>query len=478
MKYRMKQALRTVLMSLVIMTIVVVAGCNQTPAQGGVATIPPPSPQPTQPTEPAPTGEESTSGDDMNGEATGETGEPALPEPVQVAQSDKQREEAPQVSDETLNALVEGNTAFAFALYQALREEEGNLFYSPYSISAALAMTYAGAREETASQIQSALHFLPPEQTHPAFNALDLNLTSRGEEEQRDMVFELSIANSLWGQHDRPFQQEFLDTLAQHYGAGLRLVNFKENPEASRNAINQWVSDETNQKIENLIPSGGIDTLTRLVLANAIYFKANWDSPFREEATSEEDFHLLDGSTATVNMMKQTEEFRYAAGEGYQVVVLPYGYGMEMIVIVPDAGTFAKFEPTLSGARFQEITSDFSMREVNLHMPKFTFETGVSLKTALSSLGLEQAFTQDANFSGMDGTRELSIGNVFHKAFIAVDEEGTEAAAATALTMSLTAAEPVQEIIQLTIDRPFIFAIHDHETDSVLFVGRVLNPNA
>lgn len=473
MKHR--QTIRIVLTALVMVLVAIAAGCAQTPARGE-ATHTPSSPQPAEPTDE----EEANGEEEVNGEeeTSNETTEPA-PEAVQIAQSDEQRQEEPGVSEEAVAALVEGNTAFAFELYQVLRGEEGNLFYSPYSISAALAMAYAGAREETAEEMQTVLHFPPPaEQFHPAFNALDLNLTARGQDEQGDMTFELAIANSLWGQHDRPFQQEFLDTLAQNYGAGLRLVNFRENPEGTRLAINQWVSGQTNQKIENVIPPGGVDTLTRLVLANAIYFKANWKYSFEEDATTEESFHLLDGSTTMVDMMRQTEDFRYGAGEGYQAVALPYGYNMEMVVIVPDEGTFTEFESTLSGERSQDIMQNFSMQKVHLAMPKFTFEIGTSLKTALRSLGMEQAFTADANFSGMDGTRELLISDVFHKAFIAVDEEGTEAAAATTVTMGLTSAEPVQEIVELTIDRPFIFAIHDSETGSMLFVGRVLNPSS
>jgi serpin B len=433
-----------------------------------------------------------------------ETSTSAAEPVVRVASSEQPRQTAPEVAPATLDTLVADNTAFAFNLYQVLREQDGNLFYSPYSISAALAMTYAGARGETAEQMETALHLtLPPEQVHAAFNALDLSLTSDGTEkggseqeppttrtaerpageagepgEPDAAEFQLHIANSLWGQHDHPFLPAFLDLLAQHYGAGLRLVDFQHEPEAARLAINEWVSEQTREKIEQLIPQGAIDPMTRLVLANAIYFKADWSHPFDPEETREETFFLLNEETVMVDMMSQQEELRYAAGEGYQVVGLPYAGDAELVAFVPEPGRFGEMETRFDQSLVQQALEDLAPRQVDLTMPKFRFEFSSKLKPPLSELGMPNPFTPDADFSGMDGSRSLMISEVFHKAFVAVDEEGTEAAAATAPVMALTGIMPDSEVVRVKIDRPFFFLIRDTETGTVLFVGRVLDPSA
>ena len=248
-------------------------------------------------------------------------------EGIALAMSDKERVSSPDVAAGDLNELEDGNTAFALELYQRLKEQDGNLFYSPYSISLALAMTYAGARNETEQQMGDTLNFtLPQGKLHPAFNALDQVLASRGEGAQGkdEKGFRLNIVNAIWGQKDYKFLETFLDVLAENYGAGLRLLDFINNPDESRIEINDWVSDQTEGKIEDLIPQGVIDSLTRLVLTNAIYFNAAWANPFDEEATEDGTFHLLDGSEVTVPMMSQTESFGYFEGNRYQAVELPY----------------------------------------------------------------------------------------------------------------------------------------------------------
>jgi serpin B len=262
--------------------------------------------------------------------------------------SDKPRVTSPDVITSDLSDLVGGNSAFAFDLYQALREEEGNLFYSPYSISLALAMTYAGARGETERQMADTLNFtLSQDQLHNAFNGLDLELAKRGEGAQgKDGEgFRLNIVNAIWGQRDYKFLGEFLDVLAENYGAGLRLLDFINAPEEARITINDWVSDQTEGRIEDLIPQGVIDALTRLVLTNAIYFNAAWLNPFDEDATADGRFYLLDGSDVTVPMMRQTESFGYAEGEGYQAVELLYdGSELSMVILLPERGYFEEFE--------------------------------------------------------------------------------------------------------------------------------------
>ena len=397
----------------------------------------------------------------------------------ELIKSDKQRDTTPEVNESELATLVDGNSAFAFNLYQQLRDEDGNLFYSPYSISLALAMTYAGARSETERQMADALHFtLPQNQLHPAFNALALELASRGEgaEGKDGEGFRLNIVNAIWGQKDYQFLAAYLDTLAVNYGAGLRVLDFVGVPEESRVTINDWVSEQTEDRIEDLIPSGLINPNTRLVLTNAIYFNAAWLYPFEEDLTGDGAFHLLDGSQVTVPMMRQTESLGYAEGDGYQAVELPYdGNELSMVILLPASGQFETFEAALDAAQVEGIIGSLENREVSLTMPKFEFDSSFSLREALSALGMPIAFSEGADFSGMTGNRDLFIADVVHKAFVSVDEAGTEAAAASAVMMELTA---MPETVEVTIDRPFIFLIRDIETGAILFVGRTLNPAA
>ena len=401
--------------------------------------------------------------------------------------SEKERQISPDVSNADLDALVEGNATFAFELYRLLTEREGNenLFYSPYSISLALAMTYVGARGETQVEMADVLHFtLSQERLHPAFNALDQELAQRGEgaegkgeaDSRGAKGFRLNIANAIWGQEDYRFLDTFLDILAQNYGAGLRTLDFAGSPEESRVAINDWVNEQTEGKIEDLIPQGGIDALTRLVLTNAIYFNAAWANPFEEAATREEAFTLLDGREVSVPMMRQSESLGYAAGEGYQAVELPYdGREMSMVIVVPEEGEFEAFEDSLDAGQVEAVIEQLRRRQVALKMPRFEFDARFSLKEALTALGMPQAFSDAGDFSGMTGKKDLLISDVFHKAFVSVDEAGTEAAAATAVVMKLTSAAP--DSVEVNVDRPFLFLIRDIETGAILFVGRVVDPS-
>ena len=398
----------------------------------------------------------------------------------QVLQSDKPRNISPTVDRTDLSKLVDDNKAFAFDLYQVLRQKESNLFYSPYSISEALAMTYASARGETEKDMAKALHFtLSQDRLHPAFNSLDLQLKQRGEgaKGKDNEGFRLHVVNTIWGQKEYEFLGEFLDVLAQNYGAGLRILDFVNETEQSRLTINKWVSDQTEEKIKDLIPEGVINQLTRLVLTNAIYFNAAWQHPFNEDATSDGLFHLLSNEDVTVPMMKQTESFRYTEGNDYQAVELLYdGQELSMVILLPKAGQYKAFEEKLDAEFAKAIVDNLETREVALTMPKFEYESSFGLKEALKTLGMGVAFTTDADLSGMNGKRDLFIQDVLHKAFVSVDEAGTEAAAATAVIVGLTALPP--EPVAVTIDRPFTFFIRDIPTDSIIFVGRVLNPVA
>jgi len=404
----------------------------------------------------------------------------AQPAAGEVLKSDKARITSPDVSTSEQALLGEGNSAFALDLYQALKGEEGNLFYSPYSISLALAMTYAGASGETAQQMADTLHFLlEQERLHPAFNWLDAELARRGEgaEGKDGEGFRLNIVNAIWGQKDYEFLSDFLDVLAENYGAGLRILDFIKETEKSRVTINDWVSEQTEGRIEDLIPQGVIDEWTRLVLTNAIYFNAAWEHPFNGNITTDGPFYLLDGGQVIVPMMRQTESFGYTEGEGYQAVELLYDGGeLSMVILLPEAGQFEAFEEGLQSQQVSDVISGLQPTEVALTMPKFEFASEFSLKDTLAGMGMPIAFSSSADFSGMTGNPELFISDVVHKAFVAVDEAGTEAAAATAVIMKLTAVpEPPVEV---ALDRPFIFLIRDIETGAVLFVGRVMNPGA
>ena len=404
----------------------------------------------------------------------------ALPPSDEVAESAKPRLTSLPVDLSTRDKLTFGNTGFAIDLYQAIRGADGNLFYSPYSISLALAMTYAGARGSTAEQMAETLHFsLPPDQLHPAFNGLDLQLSQRGETAagKDSQGFRLNVVNAIWGQQGYGFLEEFLDLLAQNYGAGLRLLDFVNATEESRVTINDWVSDQTEEKIKDLIPEGLIDAATRLVLTNAIYFNAAWMNPFPEGMTQHGPFTTLDGSELTVPMMAQTESFGYFQGDGYRALELPYdGQELSMLILLPDAGSFGAFEASLDASQLNETIQQIEGRQIALTMPKFEFEASLSLADTLAAMGMPDAFGGLADFSGMTGDRELFIGAVLHKAFVSVDEAGTEAAAATAVIMKRLGLPEAP--IEVKVDRPFIFLIRDIDSDTILFVGRVLTPSA
>lgn len=399
---------------------------------------------------------------------------------TKVLQSQVQRDLSPQVSSADLDILVQGNNAFAFSFYQQVSAEDGNLFYSPLSLSLALAMTYTGARGETASQMAQTLQFLLPQaRLHPAFNHLELQLNTQPETGKDDpQPFQLSIANSLWGERTYSFLPDFLDLIALNYGAGLRLMDFAGAPEASRQVINQWVYQETHEKIKDLIPSNAISSDTRLVLANAIYFKADWIHRFNPALTREMLFTLLDGGHVSVSMMHtdRPAKLNFMAGEGFQAVELPYeGEGVTMLVLIPDQGRFSEFEASLSAEKISNIQASLQEGSVSLIFPQFSFEKEFSLAETLTQMGMPDAFCSGSpDFSGLDGSKSLCISQVFHKAFVAVDEQGTEAAAASAVVMVESAFTP--ELL-LIVDRPFVFIIHDKITGSILFVGRLLNPS-
>jgi serpin B len=405
----------------------------------------------------------------------------STPVSAEMVKSDKARDTSPSGSG--LSELVEGNSEFAFALYQQLKEQnDGNIFYSPYSLSLALAMAYAGAEGETADEMADALHFtLSDEALHEAFNYLAQELEKRGENiyatSDNDKRFQLNVVNDAWGQKNFEFLAGYLDTLAVNYGAGLRILDFINDAEGARKPINQYISDQTNGKIEDLIPEGAISELTRLVLTNAIYFNANWQFPFAEDATGSGLFTLLDGSQVDVDMMHQMHSFNYVQGDGYQAVELPYEEGqLSMLVLIPDEGRFEAFENSLDLSLVDDVIAGLYSQNLILSLPKFQFDSSFGLKQALAAMGMQQAFSDVADFSGITGGRDLFISDVIHKAYVSVNEAGTEAAAASAVIM--VASGMPSEPLTLSINRPFIFLIRDIPTGSILFIGRVMNPAA
>jgi serpin B len=399
---------------------------------------------------------------------------------ITVAKSELSRDSDPQVSDAERATLAQNDLSFAADLYARLAGEEGNLFLSPHSISTALAMAYAGTKGTTASEMAETLHYtLPAERLHPAFNRLALDLESRADSkssETEGQLFQLRIANALFGQVGLGFETPFLDTLAVNYGAGMSLVDFSDEPKA-RGIINDWVAENTDDKIPELIRPGLLSSETGLVLTNAVYFDADWSAPFKKEATFEAAFTKLDQTTATVDMMHQNEDLPYAKGDGFAALTLPYlGQKVAMTIVLPDEGKYAAVEAGLNAEFFSDLLSSRTTSSVSVALPKWTFDSSFDLSQQLSALGMPTAFSSEADFSAMTTEAPLFIGAVVHKAFVAVDEEGTQAAAATAV-IAVGSADPVTQIT-FEANRPFLFFIHDEPTGALLFMGRLVAPSA
>ena len=378
----------------------------------------------------------------------------------------------------------EDNNEFALAMYRHLRQQPGNLFVSPFSIRTALGMTLAGARGETAAQMREALCISSSDETlHVATARIIGQLTAAGVGK-----YELVVANSLWGQHDKPLLADFLDLIARHYGEGMNLVDFRDDAEMARKTINQWVDDKTKQKIQEIIPSGGVTNGTRLVLVNAIYFSGMWELPFDKTVTFDEPFYLDGGGTVQTPLMQQREDVGYLQGKGYQAVDLSYRGGkLSMLVLLPDRQDGLRdLETRLTERMLHDCAAQMKARKVKVFLPRFKITSGTAdLSGQLTTMGMGMAFSRSkANFSGMNGLEpphedSLSISNVFHKTFVDVNEEGTEAAAATAITMvsfSSRITKPPPPIPIFRADHPFLFAIRDRRSGAILFLGRMSDP--
>jgi serpin B len=403
------------------------------------------------------------------------------PQQIDPAKSSVVRITDPQVSAADTATLASDNAAFALDAYHKLTTSNGNLVFSPASISIALAMTYAGAAGKTATEMATAMHYtLPPERLHPAFDALDLALASRGDGKlgADGGPMRLHVVNAAWGERTYAFKSSYLDTLAANYGTGLNLLDFITGFEAARVTINDWVAEQTENKIKDLLPEGSVDSATRLVLTNAVYFNAAWMQPFDPANTRDGAFNLVDGTTVTTKFMGGSlDNVPALQGDGFAAVSLPYQDDrLSLLVVVPDSGTLAAFEATLDATKLNAIVSGLTNQRVVLRMPRFRTETSQSLEDLLQALGMTSAFVfGQADFSGMDGTLNLFISKVIHKAFIDVAEKGTEAAAATAVVMTVGTAAPSG--LNIYADRPFLYFMRDQPTGAVIFMGRVLDPS-
>lgn len=368
---------------------------------------------------------------------------------------------------------AESINQLAIDLYKQTSAQEGNLFLSPYSISTALAMVYGGARGETAEQMNDTLHFGGPSATHPAFSNLRKQLNTI--QEKGDI--QLSIANSLWLQKGYNILPDYLSMTKEFYGAGIEPVDFNEDTEAARLLINNWVATNTNDKIKDLIAEGKLDSSTRLVLVNAIYFKGNWEIPFEKEATSKKPFTIAMGKKIDVPTMHGTAYFNLATGKGFKALEMPYaGHDLSMIILLPNAKNgLATLEKTLEADLLTGL--EFNQQELMVQLPKFKFDWKHDLADMLSTMGAKLAFSDKADFSGLDGSKNLYISQVIHQAFIEMNEAGTEAAAATAVMMMFGGVGPATDPLSFTADHPFLFLIRENSTGTILFIGRVVDPS-
>lgn len=405
--------------------------------------------------------------------------EPANPSGEADAKGGQAYISDPQVSDDVLVDHAEDINEFASDLYRKLAEEEGNLIFSPYSIFQAFLMTYAGANAETKADIAEALDIDldDGDSVHEWMNALNIRLTTRPEFAQDGaQPLEFSVANALWAQKEFHYEQAFLDKLSANYDAGLKLVDFSQAEEA-RQLINLWVETQTNEKIKDLIPEGMLNEMTRLVITNAVYFKGAWLHQFDPDLNTQETFFNLDGSETTVDMMHTSFTGSAFVNDVLQAVSLPYEQsGFRMAIFMP-TGDFKAFEKSLEEDELEDLLDALNQSHaaIQLGMPKFKTESSFSLADQLKALGMVDPFDSNAaDFSGMTGEKDLYISDVVHKAFIDVNEEGTEAAAATAIGMSTTSMP--DKSYSITLDNPFVYVIYDQSTGTIVFMGRVVAP--
>mgnify|MGYP001604619083 CR=1 FL=1 len=385
----------------------------------------------------------------------------------------------PPVVDDTgstqqgIQEVVNANNQFAFELYSELnKNEDGNVFYSPYSISSALVMTYEGAKGQTADEMKSVFYFPENNILRPNFAAIYTDIN------KKDKDYELKTGNALWVQQDYPFLEEYTNSVEKYYGGKAANLDFVTETEKSRQTINAFIEEQTNDKIKDLIPQRVLDEMTRLVLTNAIYFKGTWEWEFDKSDTQEQDFKITPDNIVKTPMMYMKPEktdFNYADTGELQILELPYkGNDISMLVILPTEN-LEDIEPFLTTENLNDWKSQMQETPLDaIYLPKFEFDTKYFMKDTLSALGMPTAFSRSADFSGMTTKKQLYISAVIHQAYVKVDEKGTEAAAATAVVGSTTSAGPSRNVFRA--DHPFIFIIQEKETGNILFLGRVNDP--
>ncbi len=403
------------------------------------------------------------------------TDQPPTPPPTPPVISPVDDDEKPG-EDADVNSVVDANNQFALDLYSKYKSEEGNVFFSPYSITTALAMTYEGANGQTAEEMRSVFYF-PEDDNERRLGYADFY----NEINKKDKEYKLSTANALWAQEDYQFLDDYFDVVEEYYGGKVTNLDFMKKAEESRIVINDWVEDKTNDKIKDLIPKGAIDPMTRLVLTNAIYFKGEWARQFNEDHTRDQDFKVALDNVIKVPMMQSTDdeaEFNYAESNDLQILELPYsGEDLSMLIFLPKDDDIKTFEDSITVEQLTKWKNDLREQRVDVFIPRFKFETKYFMADTLKEMGMPTAFSGAADFSGMTGKRDLFISAVIHQAFVEVNEEGTEAAAATAVIMKeLAIAEP-EPIPTFRADHPFVFMIQEKETGSILFMGRVSDPS-
>ncbi len=379
-----------------------------------------------------------------------------------------------------VSGAVDGNNHFALDYYSKIKDLGGNVFFSPCSIESALAMTYEGARGTTADEMASVMHFQTDNDTRRnSFSALYDRFNSK------DSGYVLSTANALWVQKDYQLLDGYTGTVETYYHGKASNVDYG-NPEEARSTINSWVADNTNNKITDLIPQGALDENTRLVLTNAVYFKGTWAKAFNKEDTYQDNFRTAGGDNVDVQMMQRTDDksvFGYAETQDMQILDMPYSGGnISMMILLPKQDSqLSTLEQTLTSGKLMGWESDLKDQRVEVYIPKFKFDTEYLMAKDLQDMGMKAAFSPDADFSGMSGQKDLYISSVIHKAYIEVNEEGTEAAAATAVEMeaSVSPNEPQGPTIPVfRADHPFIFFIQDKETGAILFMGKMNDPSS
>ena len=379
-------------------------------------------------------------------------------------------------SENQIVAVVDTSNQFAFDLYSEYKLKEGNIFFSPYSISTALAITFEGARGQTADEMRTVFHFPKDENARKlGYSGLLEKINAENEN------YKLSTANALWAQENYKFLDEYLNSVEKYYSGGVTNLDFVNETESSRITINDWVEDQTNDKIKDLIPRGLITPLTRLVLTNAIYFKGDWLKQFNEDETRDENFRISSNETKKVPMMRRTDEeakFNFTENEDLQILELPYsGEKLSMLILLPKNDDLEYLENNLTLENLEKWKRDLREERVKVFIPKFKFETKYLMAEDLKKMGMPTAFSMAADFSGMTEERDLFISAVVHQAFVEVNEEGTEAAAATAVIMTFKSISIESKSIPIfRADHPFVFLIQEKETGSILFLGRVSEP--